>query len=277
MPELNRTSTSHRARCSATAQASLGAIGALLSLTLCSMVQARGDELGAAKKLLAASDHDEVEAGIQSLGLIGTAVTVPPLIERVRAGLPVDLLETAIVTLTALGQPQASPLFVELTSYRRPEIRIRAIEGLVALKPVGAEEVLRKALSDSDTKVRSAAALGLGELKATASLEVLFKALDHGNFEASLAIGQALKNDQVPRLLGYLGTVPFHALSPALTEILRRKDIGERDKLNVVSRLQEVGTHEVKVFFGDLMRITGEKLSPPVTRAVLQAVQQIAD
>ena len=277
MPELNRTSTWRRAQSFATRQVLRGATGALLSLALCTVVQARGDDLGAAKKLLVSSDHDEVEAGIQSLGLIGTAATVPPLIERVRAGLPVDLLETAIVTLTALGQPQASPLFVELTSYRRPEIRIRAIEGLVALKPAGAEEVLRKALSDSDTKVRSAAALGLGELKATASLEVLFKALDHGNFEASLAIGQALKNDQVPRLLGYLGTVPFHALSPALTEILRRKDIGERDKLNVVSRLQEVGTHEVKVFFGDLMRITGEKLSPPVTRAVLQAVQQIAD
>ena len=128
-----------------------------------------------------------------------------------------------------------------------------------------------------DAKVRSAAALGLGELKSTSSLELLFKALDHGNFEASQAIGQALKSDQVPRLLGYLGSVPFHALAPALTEILKRKDIGERDKLNVVSRLQEVGTHEVKNFFGDLMRATGEKLSPAVTRAVLQAVQQIAD
>ena len=253
----------------------------LLALALAaptSSARAKGDDgLAAAKTLLASSDHDQVEAGIQSLGLIGSAATVAPLIERVRAGLPVDLLETAIVTLLALGHPQASPLFVELASYRRPEIRIRAIEAIVALKPAGAEEVLRRGLSDADPKVRSAAALGLGELKATASLELLFKALDHGNFEASTAIGQSLKSDQVPRLLGYLGTVPLHSLAPALAEILKRKDIGERDKLNVVSRLQEVGTHEVKTFFGDLMRATGEKLPPAVTKAVLQAVQQIAD
>jgi hypothetical protein len=241
-------------------------------------VWARGDGgLAAAKALLQSTNHDELETGIQTLGLIGTPATVPPLVERIRAGLPPDLLETGIVTLMALGQPQAAPLFFELALHRRPEIRIRSIEAIVALKPAGAEEALRRALSDVDPKVRSAAALGLGELKATASVEVLFRALDHGNYEASQAIGQALKSDQVSRLLGYLGTIPFHTLGPALTEVLQRKDIGERDKLNVVSRLQEVGTHEVKNYFGDVMRATGEKLPPAVSRAVLQAMQQIAD
>jgi hypothetical protein len=256
---------------------------ALLALSLCFAAQtqpvwARGDDgLAAAKALLASSDHDEVETGIQSLGLIGTAATVAPLIERIRAGLPADLLETGIVTLMALGHPQAAPLFFELAAHRRPEIRIRAIEAIVALKPAGSEEALRRALSDLDPRVRSAAALGLGELRATASVELLFRSLDHGNFEASQAIGLALKSDQVPRLLGYLGTIPFHTLAPALTEVMQRKDIGERDKLNVVSRLQDVGTHEVKNYFGDLMRATGEKLPPAVSRAVLQAMQQIAD
>jgi hypothetical protein len=251
---------------------------AVLIATPAPSVWARGDGgIAAAKALLQSPDHDEVETGIQSLGLIGTAASVPPLIERIRAGLPADLLETGIVTLMALGQPQAGPLFFELATHRRPEIRIRAIEAIVALKSTGSEEALRKALSDVDPKVRSAAALGLGELKATASVELLFRALDRGNYEASQAIGQALKSDQVSRLLGYLGTIPFRTLGPALTEVLQRKDIGERDKLNVVSRLQDVGTHEVKVYFGDLMRATGEKLPPAVSRAVLQAMQQIAD
>jgi HEAT repeats len=239
---------------------------------------AKGDEeIAAAKALLASSDHDEVEAGIQSLGLIGTPAAVAPLIERVRAGLPADLLETGIVTLMALGQPQAAPLFFELLEYRRPDVRIRAIEGIVALKPKGAEEALQRALSDMEPRVRSAAALALGEIKAAGSVELLFRALDHGNFEASQAIGQALRSDQVVRLLGYLGTIPFRTLAPALTEILQRKDIGERDKLNVVSRLQDVGTHEVKNYFNDVMRATGDKLPGTVSRAVLQAMQAIAD
>ncbi|HEX4353830.1 MAG TPA: HEAT repeat domain-containing protein, partial [Polyangiales bacterium] len=143
------------------------------------------EQISAAKTLLASSDHDEIEAGIQSLGLIGTPAAVAPLIDRVRAGLPPDLLETSIVTLMALGQPQAAPLFFELLEYRRPDIRIRAIEGIVALKPKGAEEALQKVLSDSEPRVRSAAALALGELRAQNSVELLFRALDKGNFEAS--------------------------------------------------------------------------------------------
>ncbi len=81
----------------------------------------------------------------------------------------------------------------------------------------------------------------------------------------------------MPRLLGYLGSVPFHSLAPAFTEILQRKDINDKDKLMVVSRLQEVGTHEVKNYFGDVVRIAGEKLPPAVNRAVLRAMQEIAD
>jgi hypothetical protein len=238
----------------------------------------RGDEqIAAAKALLASSDHDEIESGIQSLGLIGTAAAVGPLIDRVHAGLPPDLLETSIVTLMALGQPQAAPLFFELLEYRRPDIRIRAIEGIVALKPKGAEEALQKSLSDMEPRVRSAAALALGEIRAQNSVELLFRALDKGNFEASQAIGQALRSDQVGRLLTYLGTIPFHTLAPALTEVMQRKDIAERDKLSVVSRLQDVGTHEVKNYFNDLLRETGGKLPAAVNRAVLQAMQEIAD
>jgi HEAT repeat protein len=255
----------------------------LLAVALCLVAPnralcARADEqVAAAAALLVSSDHDEIETGIQSLGLIGTPAAVAPLIARVRAGLPADLLETAIVTLMALGQPQAAPLFFELLEYRRPDVRIRAIEGIVALNPKGAEEAMQKCLSDMDSRVRSAAALALGELKAAGSVELLFRALDHGNFEASQAIGQAVRSDQVARLLGYVGTIPFHALAPALTEILQRKDIGERDKLNVVSRLQDVGTHEVKNYFGDVMRSSGGKLPPSVSRAIVQAMQEIAD
>jgi HEAT repeat protein len=259
------------------------ALGTAFALLPAAQLLARGkpsnnnDGVAAAKTLLMSNDHDQIEAGIQSLGLIGSPAGVGPIMDRVRAGLPPDLLETSILTLSALGQPQAGPLLFELVDHRRPEIRLRAIEAIVALKPQGSEPVLQRALSDQDTHVRSAAALALGELKAPTSVEVLFQALDHGNFEASTAIGRSLRADHVPRLLGYLGNVPFHSLVPALTEILQRKDIPERDKLTVVSRVQDVGTREVKDFFGDLMRGAGEKLPPNVSKAVLTAMQEIAD
>lgn len=231
----------------------------------------------AAQALLNSNDRDQVEAGIQSLGLIGTASAAPPIITRVRAGLPPDLLETSIITLMALGQPQAGPLYLELLEHRRPEIRVRAIEAIVALKPKDAEPALQRALADLDPKVRSAAATALGELRASGSVEQLFLSLDRGTYEASTAIGHALRPDHVPRLLSYLGTLPFHHLKPAFTQVMQRKDIAEKDKLNVVSKLQEVGTREVKDYFGELIRDAGDTLAEPVKRAVLRAMQEIAD
>lgn len=234
-------------------------------------------EVVEAQELLNTTDHDQIETGIQSLGLLGTPAAVAPIMARVRAGLPPDLLETSIVTLMALGQPEAAPLYFELVEHRRPEIRLRAIEAIVALKPKSAEPALQKALADGDPKVRSAAALALGELHATGSVEVLFSALDRGTLEASQAIGQALGADQVPRLLGYLGKIPFHGLGPAFSELLLRKDIAEKDKLRIVSRLQDVGTREIKEYFSELVAANASKLAPPVHRAILRAMQEIAE
>lgn len=230
-----------------------------------------------AKALLASPDHDSIESGIQTLGLLGTPDAVPPLVERIRAGLAPDLLDTAIVTLMALGQPTAAPVLFDLATHRRPEVRLRAIEAIVALSPKGAEDVLRNALSDQNAQVRSAAALGLGEIKATGSVDLLFKALDRGNFEASTSIGKLLRPDQIQRMLSYLGKAPLQTLGPALGEVLQRKDIGDRDKLAIVSRLQDVGTPEVKSYLGDLMHLAGEKLPGPVSRAIAQAMQEIVD
>jgi hypothetical protein len=209
--------------------------------------------------------------------LLGTPDAVPPLVERIRAGLAPDLLDTAIVTLMALGQPTAAPLLFELTTHRRPEVRLRAIEAVVSLAPKGAEDVLRVRLSDQNGQVRSAAALGLGEIKAVGSIDLLFTALDHGNFEASASIGKLLRGDQIPRMLGYLGKTPLQSLGPALGEVLQRKDIGEKDKLVIVSRLQDVGTPEVKSYFGDLMHMAGDKLPPAVSRAIVQSMSEIVD
>jgi hypothetical protein len=231
----------------------------------------------AAQAMLASGERDQVEAGIQSLGLIGTAAAAPPIIARVRAGLPPDLLETSLITLMALGQPQAAPLYLELLEHRRPEVRARAIEAIVALRPQGAETGLQRALADLDPQVRSAAAIALGELRATGAVEQLFQALDRGTYEASQAIGLSLRSDHVPRLLSYLGTLPFHHLAPAFTQVMQRKDITERDKLTIVSKLQDVGTREVKDYFGELVRESGERLPEPVRRAVLRAMQEIAD
>jgi hypothetical protein len=202
---------------------------------------------------------------------------VAPLEERIRQGLPPDLLEAAVVTLMALSQPEAGPVLFELTTHRRPEIRLRAVEALVATNPPGAASALTVALSDSDPKVRSAAATGLGEIEATSAVEKLFLSLDRGNMEASGAIGRVLSAGDVRRLVSYLGKIPFHSLAPALAEVLKRKDVTESAKLELVARLEDTGTREVKTYLADLVASAGNELPQPVSRAMLRAMQEIAE
>ena len=230
-----------------------------------------------AQKLLDSGDRAQVESGIQSLGLIGKKEVVAPLAERLRRGLPPELMETAILTLMTLGEPSAGPVLNELAAHRRPEVRLRAIEAITALRPPGAEATLVAALSDGDDGVRSAAASGLGELGARDAFEVLFHALDRGNMAASQALGKVVEPGQATRLLGYLGRIPFYSLGPALGEVLKRTDVAEPAKLQIIAGLQEVATPEVKGFLGDVMGSAGDALGANVKRAIMHAMQEIAD
>jgi HEAT repeat protein len=233
--------------------------------------------IASAQQLMDSGKPKDIEAGIQSLGLLGTKDAVEPLAARIRQGLSPDLLDQAITTLMALSQPSAGPILFELTSHRRPEVRLHAVEAIAATNPPGAEQALIAALSDADSKVRSAAATGLGDIGSKSSLEKLFLALDRGNFEASGAIGKVVAPGDVKRLVEYLGRLPFHSLGPALAEVLQRKDVSENAKLEIVVRLEEVGTPEVKGYFGDLVSSAGEALTPNVSRALLKAMQEIAN
>ena len=233
--------------------------------------------LAQARTLLASGQRDQVELGIQSLGLMGGPAAVAPLVERIEAGLPPELLEAAVVTLMALAQPEAGPALYELSSHRRPEIRLRALEAISATQPPGAETALVAALSDSDPRVRSAAATALGELRAAGAMEKLFLALDRGNMEASGAIGKVVPAGEVSRLTGYLGKIPLHTLGAALGEVLQRKDVPESAKLEIVARLEELGTPEVKGWLNDMIASAGEALGEKLNRAMLRAMQEIAE
>jgi HEAT repeat protein len=233
--------------------------------------------LDKAAAMLDSSDRETVANGIQNLGLLGKAAAVPPLLRRIRRGLPPDLLELSIMTLTALGQKDAGPMLFELAMHRRPLIRTRAVEAIASINPPGAESALVAALSDSDAQVRAAAATGLGEVGTKASLDTLFHALDRGVMEAATAIGKVIPADQVDRLLGYLDQIPFRSLSPAFDQVLSREDVSEKAKLKVIAGLQDLATSEIKGYLVDFLSSAGETASPAIIRAVRSAVQLIAD
>lgn len=230
-----------------------------------------------AQTLLDSGDPAQVEEGIETLGLIGTAEALPPLQQRIRRGLPPALLRHAIVTLTAIGEPTAGPTLIALSDHRRPAIRAESLSALGSLHLRDAYPTLVHGLSDGDPQVRSAAAEALGQLGNPTALPVLFQALDKGNLEASAPLGQLTPASDVPRLLGYLEQLPFRSLAPAFTAVLLRKDITDPVRLDVVARIADLATREVRGYLIDLLAREPDRFSVRVHDAMRAAIRGIPE
>lgn len=230
-------------------------------------------------ELLRSTDHDQIQTGIQSIGLLGDPRAIEPLSERIRDGLAPDLLEAAIDTLTVLGRPEAGPILFELSLHRRPEVRLRAVQAIAATRPRGADRALVTSLSDSSAEVRAAAATALGELGAGASgaLDSLFLALDRGVPEAGPAIGRLARAEHVGRILEYLGRMPFTQMRAVLSAVLSRADVPARAKLDVIARLGELATPEVRTFLEEWVSdLPQGRANEPLRRAAQDTIARIA-
>ncbi len=222
---------------------------------------------------LGAADPDQVRGAIEALGLLGDPRAVEPIAERIRRGLPPELLELAISTLTLLGRPEAGPVLFELANHRRAEVRVAAVQAIATVRARGADRALAQSLGDADPAVRAAAASGLGELGATGALDALFLALDRRVPEAAAAIGRLARPAEVDRFLGYLGRLPFDLVTPALGEMLHRDDLAERARLTIVHRLTELATPEVRGFLEQL--VSSLPAGSQVRRAAEDAIPRI--
>ncbi len=253
------------------------ALTALLVLVLASPAYAQrgSSEFDAAVALLDSSSPSEVQGGLEMLGLGGNPRAVGPISARIRRGLPPDLLGIAVDTLMILGRAEAGPVLFELVDHRRPPIRLRSVQAIVACRPRGVERVLVEALSDTDASVRGAAAEGLGTVGATGAVDALFHAMERRVPEAPMAIAQVARAADVDRFLGSLGNVPFDGISPALSEMLHRADLAERAKLAIIHRLSELATSGVRQFFEDLVASGADRVGPRVLRAAQDAIPRI--
>lgn len=251
---------------------------ALLVLGVASQAaaQRRGSsDLREGVERLDATSPSEVRAGLEQLGLLGNPGAVEPISERIRRGLPPELLGVAVDTLMILGRPQAGPVLFDLMSHRRADVRFKAVQAVVACRPQGAERALTGALSDTDATVRGAAAEGLGAMGAHGAVDALFLAMERHVPEAPMAIAQVARPADVERFLEQLGRMPFSEVTPALSEMINREDLAASSKLAIVHRLTELATAEVRQFLEELVANAGESVPENVLRAAQDAIPRI--
>lgn len=225
--------------------------------------------------MLVSSNPDELRMAIESAAQAPKELT-PLLVDRVRTGLPPELLSAALDALVASGDGAgASALLADLAQHRRAEVRARALLGLATLRTSNAESCLVKGLSDMTPDVRSSAAQGLALLGARQSLPELFRAFDRDVDGAAAAIGELAEPTTISRITDYIGRSPFTRLSPLLDALLFRRNLPDDAKLTLVDAIVRLGTRDARAYLeGVLPKLPGD-ISGKVRKTIIDAVARM--
>lgn len=226
---------------------------------------------------LKSANPDEVREAIDLLSIIDRPEVIPHLAELLRSGQPDPITDRALEALAVLAHPDAIEVLTFFTHHRRVGARRRAYEALAAIDDPRIRPILETGLSDSDRSIRGATALALGEMGARESLDVLFRAFERGVVEAAIAIGKLGDRRSVERFSEHLGRRPLAIMLSGYGEFLRRDDISNEVKSEIVARLGEVSGPMVKRFLQDYLTTFSERDGSDLRRQVEETIRRIPD
>lgn len=226
---------------------------------------------------LESANPDEVREAVDLLSIIDHPRVIPPLAELLRSGQPDPITDRALEALAGLGHPDSIEILTFFTHHRRVGARRRAYEALAAIDDRRVRPILETGLSDSERTVRASTALALGEIGARESLDILFRAFERGVVEAAIAIGKLGNRQSVERFTEHLGQRPLAIMLSGYHEFLRRDDIPNQVKTDIVARLGEVSGPMVKRFLADYLSTFSERDRSDLKRQVEETIRRIPD
>ena len=194
-------------------------------------------ELADLRGKLLGEDLAAATQAARRLGDSGARNASPPLGDLLAIGTVPSL---AIESLGALEKLKDSKSLQVLTLYsgnRNPPVRTAAVKALAALPDARAGVVLTERLGDSSAEVRTAAAQALAARKEKKAADRLFKLVAKNDAGAAAPLGVLIAPDDVPRLAELRGRADDAVLADALGEFLKRTDVPDRLRVDVVRTL----------------------------------------
>lgn len=219
----------------------------------------------------------EVREAIDMLTIIDRPEVVAPLADLLRSGVPDVVTDRALDALEAIAEPASIDVLVEFTHHRREAARRRAYNALAAINDRRIPALIEQGLRDSDRQVRGAAALALGKIGARGSVPTLFRAFERGVLEAAIAIGQLGDAAAVTHFTESLNHQPLAVMLSGYEEFVRRRDLSEAVKLDIVHHLAEVPGPMVKNFLQAYARTFSERDHGALRRLVDDTIRIMPD
>lgn len=239
---------------------------------------------------LRSTTESEAVAAARKLGETNTPTAQAALLDALSIGVSPKVAAAALSSLSSLRSADALPVLELYTHHRNPDLRKRAVQGLVALvvapegnetpakPPVGKklakpvtvkpgvahEELAPKivpqliaALSDGSSDVRQVAAEALGQRREKSAEPALIKLLQRKDTAAPEALGLIGGPDTARALGEMIGTVPNYLITTTLGALLRRSDFGpEPVRTEVVKMLGKMPGDQPVDFLSDYVKAT---------------------
>jgi hypothetical protein len=180
--------------------------------------------------------------------------------------------DRALESLGAWGTAQAGGVLSQYSSHRRPGARARAFTALgrVAGSDRALRELVANGLRDSVPEVRGASARALEVLRASEATPLLLRALGRGVPEAAVTLGAIGDAGSLEGYNAYLRQQPLDVMLSGYDRYLKRTDLNERLKLDIVARLEDVSGPAVLRF------VSGVARSPQLPASVREAASAAA-
>ena len=170
--------------------------------------------------------------------------------------------------------------------HRRATIRRHAIAAARAIHTPDLVRALVALLGDPVEAVRVDTVSALGDVGTHAAVTPLFAVFERDLNDSTrpeggsvtqpsaLAIARFGTPDDIHRLLGFVGRAPFSVVTMAMRAALRRDDLSDPAKVQVVTAIGQLATHDARVFLETAVSDAGDE-STPVTREARSWISRI--
>lgn len=188
-------------------------------------------------ELLASDDDDAAVAAAKRLGDTGGAAAVEALDTALATGLRPPVATQVLLSLAKLKDPRSASFAAAYAGNLNVPVRVAAIKVLAHVADAKGTEILLERLGDSAPPVRTAAAEALAARKEPRAVKRLLLLVARNDAGAAGPLGELIPVAEIPRLAELHGRADDAVLATAFGEVLKRSDVPDRLRLDVVRTL----------------------------------------
>jgi HEAT repeat protein len=189
---------------------------------------------------LASDKEPTAVAAAKRLGDLGGASSADALAGALALGLRPAVAVEALGALGKIHDPRALPVVTLAVGNSNVPVRVAAVKTLGRMADARGVELLLDRLGDPAPPVRAAAAEALAGRKESRAEKRLFMLVTRNDAGAAGPLGTVMSPDSIPRLAELHGRIDDAVLSTALGEFIKRSEVPDRLRLDVVRTLAQL-------------------------------------